>query len=138
MKIYFACSIIGGRRDEGIYQKIVKGLIDGGHQVLTEGLASKDLMELESIVDPNDIYNRDVGWIKESNILIAEVSTPSHGVGYEIGYALNQSIPVICLYRAGTPVSKMILGNRDPNLSIHAYEIIEAALEFVRQRLDEI
>ena len=136
MNIYFACAIVGGRRDEEIYQKIVAQLRKDGHRVLTERLVNEDIIQLENTVKPNEVYKRDTNWILESDILIAEVSTPSHGVGYEIGFALMHSIPVICLYQEGIPVSKMILGNRDPNLSIFAYQNIDEALEILRKRVD--
>jgi nucleoside 2-deoxyribosyltransferase len=137
MKIYFACSITGGRKDEKNYSRIVDGLIKDGHLVPTAGLASQDAIQLEKIVDPIDVYERDVIWIEESDLLIAEVSTPSHGVGYEIGYALHRSKPVICLYQKGKTVSKMILGNRNPILTTYAYRKIEDALDFIRNRLAE-
>ena len=138
MKIYFACSITGGRQDEARYQKIVDALLTDNHQVPTAGLASPEVMKLEGIVDPTDVYERDTGWIRESEVLIAEVSTPSHGVGYEIGYALHLSKPVICLHQEGIPVSKMILGNKDSNLHTFAYNNVEDALHFIRTQLDEI
>jgi nucleoside 2-deoxyribosyltransferase len=135
MKIYFACAIVGGRRDEDVYQEIVDQLLRDGHQVLTERLVNRDTIQLEITKKPREVYDRDTNWILESDILIAEVSTPSHGVGYEIGFALAHSIPVICLYKVGMPVSKLILGNRDPYLSIIAYEEVNVALDLIRQRL---
>lgn len=135
MKIYFACSIIGGRKDENVYQEIVEKLTRDGHQVLTEGLVGKNILQLDGVINPVDIYERDTSWIDECEILIAEVSTPSHGVGYEIGYALNSGKPVICLYHSGIPVSKMILGNRHPNLKIFAYETVDSALDFLKQQI---
>jgi hypothetical protein len=121
MNIYFACSITGGREDEPIYQKIVAALQAEGHEVPTALLAGSDVLELEVIVDPVEVYTRDTQWIEGCDLLVAEVSTPSHGVGYEIGYALGLGKPVICLHREDVPVSKMITGNRDPNLIVIAY-----------------
>jgi hypothetical protein len=138
MKIYFACSIIGGRETSSIYQIIVDTLKVDGHRVLTERLASDDIIQQESSADPIDIYQRDVAWILESDLLIAEITTPSHGVGYEIGFALNHDIPVICLYQADVPVSKMIIGNQDPKLTVYPYGKISHALKFIRQKLDEL
>jgi len=135
MNIYFACSITGGRQDEANYQVIVKFLIAAGHTVPTASLASSDVIEFEVVVDPVTVYERDTGWIRGCDVLIAEVSTPSHGVGYEIGYALGLNKPVICLHREGAPVSKMITGNRDPNLSIYAYVQVEEVLDFIENQL---
>jgi len=138
MKIYFACAITGGRKDESNYQAIVAGLQTAGHEVLTAGLASSEVILLEATAGPVKVYERDTAWIRESNCLIAEVSTPSHGVGYEYGYALSQGKPVVCIHREGRTVSKMILGNRDKALSIFPYTEIEDVLETLYRWLDEI
>lgn len=138
MNIYFACSITGGRNDEERYQKIVSALVLEDHIIPTAGLASSEVMQLEGVIDPMDVYERDTRWIRESDMLIAEVSTPSHGVGYEIGYALNLLKPVICLFLEGTPVSKMITGNQDPNLKTFAYKDIDQAIQFIKTQIKEI
>jgi nucleoside 2-deoxyribosyltransferase len=138
VKIYFACSITGGRKDEIVYQQIVKALLMDNHQVPTADLAQPEILALEKIIDPAVVYNRDTGWIQESDALIAEVSTPSHGVGYEIGFALGLGKPVICLYKQGAIISKMILGNQDRNLSNFEYKNTEDAISFIRKWLKEI
>jgi hypothetical protein len=135
MNIYFACSITGGRQDEPQYQKIVDFLLTQGHEVPTVSLASEEVIIFEGIVEPTDVYQRDTDWIRSCDILIAEVSTPSHGVGYEIGYALQLDKPVVCLHRENILVSKMIIGNPDPNLKIFAYPSIEEAISFLDDQL---
>ncbi len=136
MQIYFACSLTGGREHEGFYGHIVQHLISKGCQVPTAHLADPGVMELEKVVDPVEVYERDVAWIRESDALIAEVSTPSHGVGYEIGYALALGKPVLCCHRREVAVSKMILGNRDANLRVRAYddeaELFQVVDEFLQ------
>jgi 2'-deoxynucleoside 5'-phosphate N-hydrolase len=138
MNIYFACSITGGRQDELIYQKLVTALQSNGHQVPTALLASPDVMPLEGIVPAEDVYARDVRWITECDFLLAEVSTPSHGVGYEIGYALSLGKRVLCLYRKGCKVSKMILGNPHSKLTIHTYEDPDQAVQLLTNYLQNI
>ncbi len=129
MKIYFACSITGGREYEKSYQVITRHLLDAGYEVPTAHLAESNILDLEQVVVPSEIYARDVDWIQASDILLAEVSVPSHGVGYEIGYALNLGKPVLCIHQAGRAVSKMITGNPDPLLTVKAYEDMGQALE---------
>jgi nucleoside 2-deoxyribosyltransferase len=138
MNIYFACSITGGRQDELIYQKLVAYLQQDGHQVPTALLASPDVMPLEGVVSPEDVYARDVRWITECDLLLAEVSTPSHGVGYEIGYALSLGKRVLCLYHKGRKVSKMILGNHHPQLSVYPYETPEQAIALLTTYLGKM
>ena len=127
MKIYFACSITGGRQYEKTYQALTKFLLDEGYEVPTAHLAQSNILELERVAGPADVYARDVNWIQESDILIGEVSVPSHGVGYEIGYALGLGKPVLCLHDADRAVSKMITGNPDPLLQVSAYSNLDEA-----------
>ena len=138
MNIYFACSITGGRQDELVYQRLVAALQDYGHHVPTAILASPEVMPLEGMVMPEDVYARDVAWIDACDLLLAEVSTPSHGVGYEIGYALSQGKKVLCLHREGTKVSKMILGNPDPRLTVRAYTTPDRAVGLLTDYLDAL
>lgn len=136
MNIYFACSITGGRDDEPVYQQIVTALQSDGHTVPTALLAGSNVLELEVIVDPVEVYTRDTHWIDGCELLVAEISTPSHGVGYEIGYALHQKKPVLCLHREGTTISKMITGNRDANLTVLTYHDHADAVEQLRAYLN--
>ena len=138
MNIYFACSITGGREDEPVYKQIVAALQADGHEVPTALLAGSDVIELEVMVDPVTVYLRDTGWIEDCDLLVAEVSTPSHGVGYEIGYALWLEKRVFCLHRAGVSVSKMITGNRDPYLTVQEYADGNEAVQQLRTYLDKV
>lgn len=122
LNLYFACSLTGGRQDEKAYGVIVSHLEDAGHEIPTAHLADPDVMELEKVTAAGEIYARDIRWIIGCNALIAEVSTPSHGVGYEIAYALGLSKPVLSCYQEGVPVSKMILGNDSPGLTVTSYQ----------------
>jgi len=128
MNIYFACSITGGREFEPVYQKIVAALIKDGHEISTSHLVQSDASENEGLIFPKQVYERDINWIKNCDVLIAEVSVPSHGVGYEIGFALNTGKPVLCLYQKDKKVSKMISGNSDPALTVNGYSDIEEAI----------
>jgi len=136
MKIYFACSITGGREFEADYQEIVAALTADGHEIPTSHLAQSDVMENERKLTPQEVYERDINWIKNCDVLIAEVSVPSHGVGYEIGFALNIGKPVLCLYQKERRVSKMITGNKNSALNVQEYTDIENAILQARAFLD--
>lgn len=135
MNIYFACSITGGREFESVYQVITKALVEDNHEVPTAHLADTGITAIEGAIAPLDVYSRDTNWIRASEALIAEVSVPSHGVGYEIGFALGLGKPVLALYQEGRKLSKMISGNPDPNLSIHTYNTSEEAVALIRNYL---
>ena len=138
MNIYFACSITGGRREESIYQLIADGLLAEGHNVPTAHLSDSNVMTIEKIVDPFEIYERDINWIENCHALVAEVSTPSHGVGYEIAYALSISKPVLCLHHQDKMVSKMITGNRQPGIQVSAYTYPDEILPLIRDFLTRV
>lgn len=137
MKIYFACSITGGREDEDIYQALVKSMLDAGHDVPTAHIAMSGAEERDDRDSPAEIYRRDVDWIAESDLLVAEVSTPSHGVGYEIGYALHLGKPVLCLYHREKKVSKMITGNPEPLLTVRDYGTSPGAVRVLSRYLEK-
>ena len=132
MNIYFACSITGGREFESVYQQIVAALAEDKHEIPTSHLAKSEVMENERMLAPRDVYERDVNWIKNCDVLIAEVSVPSHGVGYEIGFALNLGKPVLCLHQKGRKVSKMITGNPGHILTVCAYSNVDEAISRAR------
>jgi 2'-deoxynucleoside 5'-phosphate N-hydrolase len=132
MNIYFACSITGGRDFQPVYQAITAALLADRHEVPTAHLAGADVKALEAVVHPNDVYERDVAWIRVCDALVAEVSTPSHGVGYEVAFALSLGKPVLCLYREGQAVSKMITGNSSPKIRVVTYTDTAEAVKLVR------
>lgn len=111
MKIYFAASIRGGRDDWESYLKIVEQLRAYG-KVLTEHVGHAELSATGEDIGNRLIHDRDLGWLKESEYLVAEVTTPSLGVGYEVGKATEWGKPVLCLYRPtdGRTLSAMISG----------------------------
>lgn len=121
MKIYFAGSIRGGRDDQQLYVEIIKALSSYG-EVLTEHVGDKGITAYGED-GPTDkyIYSRDVSWLKETDVVIAEVSTPSLGVGYEIAKAEEWRKKVLCLYREseGKRLSAMIAGSE--NLEVKKY-----------------
>ncbi|WP_322793686.1 nucleoside 2-deoxyribosyltransferase [Bellilinea sp.] len=135
MNIYFSCSITGGRKDQPVYAAIVQALLEDGHHVPTAILASPRILDMEIVVDPREVYRRDVNWVQACDALITEVSTPSHGVGYEIALALMLEKPVLACYRAGAAVSKMILGNDHPRLKIGMYRDVTEAVILTRDFL---
>jgi len=121
MKIYFSGSISGGREHEAIYQHLVARCQAQGHQVLSAHVADPAALEAEKDLPPGEVFERDSNWVRDCEAMIAEVSTPSLGVGYEYGLAVQLGQPVLCVYRSGVRLSKMISGNPAPNLTVAVY-----------------
>ena len=118
MKIYFAGSIRGGRQDAEIYQQIIEYLKTFG-EVLTEHIGDPKLTHLGDD-GPTDqyIHDRDLEWLQSADVVVAEVTTVSMGVGYEIGRAVESRQKVLCLFRpdSGNILSAMITGCADLEL----------------------
>lgn len=103
------------------YTDILGLLRHHGHEVLSFHVADPQLEEKESLMSEQEIYERDMGFLIMSECVIAEVSTPSIGVGYEICRALQLGLPVLCLHSPHSRVSAMILGNRNNRLVVREY-----------------
>jgi nucleoside 2-deoxyribosyltransferase len=112
MKIFFAGSIRGGRGMLQAYIRMIDMLKKQGHTVVSEHVASEVLEEIEAKITDEEIFNNDLRYIDECECLVAEVTIPSIGVGYEIGYSVSKGKLVLCIYREGSNVSAMVRGNR--------------------------
>ena len=120
-KIYFAGSIRGGRQDADLYKRIIH-YIQRNHVVLTEHVGDLSLSKLENVENRDEaIYEQDTAWLRESDMVIAECTTTSLGVGYELAYAERFGKPVHIFYnKARTILSGMLTG--DKYFFIHPYE----------------
>ena len=124
--IYFAGSIRGGREDSAIYARLIQKLGKFG-RVLTEHVASSALTADGEAGSSREIHDRDLRWLESSDVVVAEVTTPSLGVGYEIARATQWRKPVLCLFRNGTgrTLSSMISGS--PGVVVREYTAVDDA-----------
>jgi nucleoside 2-deoxyribosyltransferase len=142
VNIYFSGSIAGGRKYLDIYKKIVAYLKEKGHEVLTEHIIVDNIFDFESQWSPQEIYERDIKFLNQCDVVIAEVSNPSLGVGYEICYALEHQIPTLCIYQPGVFISRMIVGNTSSDLTLFEYKdeklLFQKVDEFLKQTSDSL
>lgn len=129
-KVYFAGSIRGGRADAELYGCVIKH-IQKEHIVLTEHIGDLSLSKLEDVENSDvAIYEQDTAWLREADLVIAECTTPSLGVGYELAYAESHNIPVHIFYdKSRTRLSAMLAGNK--YFHIHPYAGEEDLLQMV-------
>ena len=120
-KVYFAGSIRGGREDAAVYRRIID-YINATDTVLTEHIGLGSLsVKARTKEDDVHIYERDTEWLRSSDVLIAECTNPSHGVGYELAYAEARNIPVHIFYdKRKANISAMLNGNAYFN--VYPYE----------------
>lgn len=135
-KIFLSGSIRGGRQLLETYRFMFDTLEEAGAEVLSWHVADPELEKAEMEMTEEEIYARDINLLVKSDALIAEVTIPSTGVGYEICRALVKGIPVLCLHRPDAAVSAMVLGNPDRLLEVRAYQdkasLKKYIIEFIR------
>jgi nucleoside 2-deoxyribosyltransferase len=135
MKIYFGFTVAGDRSGVETARNIIALLEAMGHQVLTRHLVQDNAWELDRTLGPEAVYQRDMRWLAECDLLIAEVSGSSFGVGYEVGYLLARGTKrAILFYRteAANRISLLIRGNTHPHCTVVPYSEGCEVEEFLR------
>lgn len=130
MKVYFAGAIRGGREKAIDFKKMVDFIEENGSTVLDKHVADVNLTNKGEVVSNEEIYERDIAWIKECDIVIAEVTTPSLGVGYELAFAQSIKKKVYTLSEEETKVSALIMGNK--SFQNYKYKTLDEALDIIK------
>ena len=135
-KIYFAGSIRGGRADAALYARLIAHMNER-HKVLTEHIGSPSLFPtVERGMTDEQIYVHDMNWLESCDVVIAECSTPSLGVGYEMAYAEKIGKPVHIFFdKSRGYLSAMLTG--DTYFHIHYYETEEELVQLVDAALED-
>lgn len=127
MNIYLACTVRGDRGAVTALRTLADSLEASGHTVLTRHLLEDDVDAAESALTDRDVFERDMQWLTSADVVIADASGSSYGVGFEVGYVLGRSERttqrVLLLYaesRRGV-VSRLITGNSHPHCTTRAY-----------------
>lgn len=135
-KVYFSGSISGDRSDAVFYARIIKH-IKQTDLVLTEHIGDQNYTYTgRTLAGEQAIYAQDTAWLRECDLVIAECTVPSLGVGYELAYAESIGKPVYVFYRPSVAVhlSAMICGN--PYFKVIEYEDIEQVLTLISNILN--
>jgi len=138
MIVYCAGAIKGDSSYRERYQEMVNIVKNEGHSALSE---LNPEFHSAFPLNENQIFQRDIKWIENSNLMIAEISGPSLGVGFEISYALyEREIPVLALYDSSVDqVSAMIAGCDSELLYVKKYtdseELSELIKSFLKQQI---
>lgn len=138
MKVFFSGSIRGGRDMLPAYNHICNFLHKQGFEVMSWHVVDTSLENTESVMSEKEIFERDMGLIEESDILLAEVTVPSIGVGYEVCHAIHKGIPVICMHKKGANVSSMVLGNIYDKIMTIEYSDIDELKTIIMDSIDSI
>jgi 2'-deoxynucleoside 5'-phosphate N-hydrolase len=112
MRVYLAAAMTNAARDLDVVQAMRDEIAALGHEVLTPQVAAADGIAQDAHLSFKRLAARDLQLLASSHALVAEVSTPSHGVGIEVLAATRDDIPVLLVHRRGVPVSRLLLGLR--------------------------
>jgi nucleoside 2-deoxyribosyltransferase len=134
LKVYFAGAMRGGRRYFEEYKVIAKQLEEMNIDVLTKHVIDS---ELESSLSNQQIFERDLKSLEKADFVIAEVSMPSLGVGYEVCEALHLSKPTLCLCCDNIELSALINGNTSPKIRICRYRDVKECASIIQEFIEE-
>jgi nucleoside 2-deoxyribosyltransferase len=138
MKVYFGFTVAGSRSSLEAAKEIVGILESMGHEVLTSHLLREDAWEADRRVPPQEIFARDMRWLAQCDIFIAEVSGSSFGLGFEAGYLLGATPKKTILFYGRAVerrISLLIVGNTHPNCMLVPYAGLDELEELVRSRV---
>uniref|UniRef100_A0A7J3X5W0 Putative 2'-deoxynucleoside 5'-phosphate N-hydrolase 1 n=1 Tax=Thermofilum pendens TaxID=2269 RepID=A0A7J3X5W0_THEPE len=135
VKVYLAAPMRGIRGALPEVKELIR-LIEGyGHEVLTKHVAD-DVLDVDRGMSPREVFERDIRLLEEADVMVAEVSYPSLGVGFELAYFLTRGKPAAGLVledRLGT-LSALIQGITWPNFHLMTYRNAREAVEKLRSR----
>jgi 2'-deoxynucleoside 5'-phosphate N-hydrolase len=134
MKVYSGFTVAGDRSSIDTARRVVQLLEELGHEVLTRHLVDDQAWATDRSISPQDVYRRDMAWLEQSELFIAEVSGSSFGLGFETGYLLGATKKkVVLLYRRDVEykVSLLITGNTHANCLLLPYATVEEVEKFI-------
>ena len=143
MRIYLACTVRGDRGGVAAGRAICERLERHGHEVLTTHLLAENVETAESRLTEEEVFRRDLDWLGSCDVLVAEASGSSYGVGFEVGYVLGRAHAtgqrVVLLYDRSRQhaISRLITGNCDAACTTFGYGSIDELTAFIDQRFGD-
>ena len=143
MKVYFTASLTGKNKYIKNYEIIMATIDKLGYKLLSKNVLARKPEDIlnETPDEAYSYYKKMVNWIKEADIVVAEVSYPSLGIGYEVALSLEEGKQVIVLY-TGEREPYLLESSQNDRLQIMEYKLenlsqtIESSLNIARQQLD--
>lgn len=141
LRIYLACTVRGDRGGVEAGRAIAARLQARGHEVLTTHLLADDVDAAEAAVTEDAVYRRDIDWLSSCDLLVAEASGSTYGVGFEVGYVLGRAPQtgqrVVLVYDRArhSAISRLITGNCDANCATFGYGSIDELLAWLERRV---
>jgi len=129
-RVYLAVPL-AYNRDQLLASSIAEAIEKKGHTITSRWVLDRDP---SWGLSAEQVAKRDFDSLEASDVLVAEISTPSHGVGMEIEFAIMKGKKVICLKRPDSRLSGLIAGTK----SIHVLNYLdrEDALRLLELHLE--
>lgn len=144
MRVYLACTIRGDRGRLGVARALGDVIRQGGHELMTERFLDDRAEDEDGRLSAADVFARDLDWLDRCDVLVAEASGSSYGVGFEVGYVLSRAAEtgkrVVVLYDRALRerVSRLVSGNTHAFCTTVGYTDAEDAAAMLSARLGEI
>ena len=138
MQIYFGFTVAGDRSAVTAARKIVGILEEMRHEVLTRHLVEDNAWEADRSLTPKEVYLRDMKWLEQCDMFIAEVSGSSFGLGFETGYLLGATTKKLVLFfrrDVESRISLLITGITHPNCNLVPYSDLNEVEIWIRNYL---
>lgn len=138
VKIYFGFTVAGDRSAVTVARKIVNILVEMRHEVLTRHLVEDNAWDADRRITPQEVYLRDMKWLQQCDMFIAEVSGSSFGLGFETGYLLGAtSKKAVLFFRRDveSKISLLITGIAHPNCRLVPYSELHEVEDWIRNNL---
>src|SRR5713226_4763998 len=136
MKIYFGFTVAGDRSSMVAARKIVELVDQMGHEVLTRHLVEDNAWEADRLITAKEVYLRDMKWLEQCDLFMAEVSGSSFGLGFEAGYLLGATAKkVVLFYRRDLEgkLSLLITGLTHANCQVVPYSNSDEVETWIRK-----
>ena len=140
MKIYFGFTVAGDRSGVTVARMIVDILVEMSHEVLTQHLVQDNAWEADRRITSKEVYLRDMKWLEQCDLFMAEVSGSSFGLGFETGYLLGATTKkVVLFYRRDveSKISLLITGITHPNCRLVPYSDLNEVESWIRNNLSQ-
>lgn len=122
MRVYLAGPVRGEPAPEGALEAIRQALRDMGHDIVNDLPGPGQAATVQQL--DTRTFIGEVDRMLEADLIVADVSTPSHGVGWALAWFLAKGrLAVICCQSGHRKrLSAMLVGNPSPWQRIVYYD----------------
>lgn len=133
VRVYLAAAMTTPAAEIATVQALLAALENAGHRVPSRHVASPGATGQDADLSDAQLAARDLAWLASCDAVVAEVSTPSHGVGAEVMAAAAAGLPVLALARRGVRVSRLLAGLPGVQLASYSdrHQAVTLAIRFL-------